>query len=186
MRRYQDQLIAIGYHGSSHVVATTVPDSIWDRMHAWYPAYYRPDTSMIDRRSIFTVTGDTLRGVGWVNGRPPSVGVGGTSLWAQEAVNAADTVLARPPEAFIDLTVTREADQVQVKVMVDSLIGRHQRLALRIALVEDTVRIRGGTTRRMHLYVNRLQARAQGYPLGLPISATRIREASAFRSGRRP
>jgi hypothetical protein len=176
-------LVIVGYHGGTSIPLANLADSAWQRFYAWYPypkplsidlGFGRKDLGpVMSRRSLVSATGDTLSGDvlwTWIDGR--RMPFYHDSLLVDKSIARVDSILATPPDAFVDLDVTREAGRIDVAIAVDSLRGSHQSVALRIVLFEDSVRVRGGTKRRVHLNVARSIARSEQYPLGLPISAT--------------
>jgi hypothetical protein len=106
-----------------------------------------------------------------VDGRSTSTAVS-SSMIADVTWARVDSQLVVPPDARVDLEVTRKDDRVLTTVKVDSIVGRRKHLALRIVLLEDTIRLRGGTIRRVFQNVVRGYARSDQLPLGLAIPST--------------
>jgi hypothetical protein len=181
----------IGYHGGINVPLSNVRDSTWRRQYAWYPSSYTKD-SFPDYARMGNLTRTVippsslpteypLTSVTWtINGRRTRLHGAESADIALVAGEAVDRALEKPPEAFVDLTVSRSKDSVKVSVMVDSVVGKSRRLALRIVLMEDTVRLRGGTNRRLYSNVLRDHAVTPELPLGLPLAAAPARTVHTF------
>jgi len=107
----------------------------------------------------------------WLNGLP-ALDPEGHVLERKYAQYAAeiDRLLSLPPEAIIAMRVTSRGGAVDVALTVDSIGASHRRVAARIVLVEDTVRVKGGTNRRLQYSVVRGAAQSPGLPMGLPLS----------------
>jgi hypothetical protein len=180
----------LGYHFDMPL--TSVADSMQFRMEGWYPSSWGlnyPQYSRVGRfknprvsvRSMISQEGDTANSYWHMNGprvrEPKDAGLedayfaGISPLITQLAASEADKWLDRLPSAFVDMTLTRTGNKIRTTVRVDSIYGHRERLALRIMMFEDTVRLMGGTNRRVHFNVVRRFAQTEQYPLGLPIAA---------------
>jgi hypothetical protein len=182
----------IGYHGGGSIPLANVRDSSWRRQYAWYPREGQRKSKLPDYARIGPVKQSILplssipkefqpTSITWtVNGRRTRREGHGPAAIAAVAIEAVERALARPPEASVDLTVARSSDSISVLVTVDSIVGIRRRLALRIVLLEDTVRLRGGTRSRLVSNVMRDHAVTPELPLGLPLAATRSTTLHTF------
>jgi hypothetical protein len=151
-------------------------------MEAWYPSTIEKDDPLgfgreflgpvVGTQSTFVQGAPRANGPTLVSGHPIPVGLGGTSTWAHQTAEMVDLELSKLPAAYLDLTVTKSGDSVRARVVVDSVeVSQRPPLAIRIVLVEDTVRLRGGTVRRVHVNVVRGFASAETFPLGIPVDS---------------
>jgi hypothetical protein len=173
----------LAFHYSPPIADMT--DSTDNRWSAWYPIHdsLTSDTfrgqrvPRIPMQTKVAANGDTLGNV-FVNGHglPPHHGVW-PPLQApgqrgyHTVVTVVDRELERPPEARVQLQVVPAGDRLTVQVAVGSIAGHHRRLALRIALVADTVRVRTGTEKRLYQNVVQAEAQSDSLSLGVPIDA---------------
>jgi len=189
-RRYHpEDVVTIAYHYDLPI--RREEDSVGERFRQWYPGlgtlrYTRTGRStIIPTRTIITPAGDTLDGVGWVDGFAPGGPVHWTErrerFWHANAVTLIERERARVPELSMRQDVTVEQDSLHVFVHFDSIPNRagHQ-LALRMVLLQDTVHIRGGTIRRLYLNVVRAEARSSALPLGVPLAPSRTAASVAY------
>jgi hypothetical protein len=180
-RRYDPtDVLPLAYHYSPPIMDGT--DSTDDRWYAWYPihetASFRGQRApRIPMQTKVAPDGDTLSNA-FVNGHglPPHHGAWPALQAPGErgyhtTVAVVDRELQRPPDARVQLQVVPEGDRLTVNVAVDSIRGRHQRLALRIAVVSDTVRVRTGTEKRIYQNVVRAEAQSDSLSMGVPIDA---------------
>lgn len=107
----------------------------------------------------------------WINGLPSLTPEPGSPQQSYESyVAQIDQALTLPPGAVLAMRVTHQGDQVDVRLIVDSVRAPSHRLAARIVLVEDTVRVMGATNRRLQYGVIRAVAHSPGLLLGIPLT----------------
>jgi hypothetical protein len=181
-RRYaSDQVITLAWHGHPPIVNQEQHDW-WGRYFAWYPSWAESSRGKVaDSRgkripihTLVTPAGDTLNGLTVVNGHGlPSQNKPWTTTRPaglyQRVVTQIDRERTRAPDAALKLSMVTKHDSVRVTVHVDSIHGKHSKLALRIVLVVDTVWKYGGNDRRIYTNVVQYAAHDDTLELGLPL-----------------
>jgi hypothetical protein len=178
----------LAYHFDTPLSDLT--DSIRYRLEGWYPSTWGlqyPQYAHVGRfknprvsvRSMITGN-DTAKSAWHMNGPrvfesresglSDALFAGTSPVIAQLAATEADKWLESAPNAWVELSLVRTGNRVKAAVKVDSIVGERNRLSVRIVLYEDTVRVRGGTNRRVYTNVVRRAAGNKDHSLGLPIS----------------
>jgi len=160
-------------------------DNVMDRFDAWYPRSWDTTHTSIARATLLTATGDTVRTLYHINGRGVPKPLAADSMtdsvaWRarpvlqtvyQRFTQQIDRELARPPAVRLRVEAAMRADTLVVTTRVDSLQGSRPALALRLVLIQDTVRVRMGTVRRLYFNVVRADAHAAPLSMGVPCPA---------------
>jgi hypothetical protein len=174
-RRYDaSEVVTLAWHGHPPLVAREGRHNWWKHIGRWYPSRYDTQTpSTIPFATLLKATGDTLSGRTVVNGHPIESASRPWTYTPQETyycptIDLIDRERTRAPEIVLGLDVRTVHDSVHVRVNMDSLRSTSRKLALRIALVVDTVWKRGGNPRR--IYTNVVQDAAHDDSLSLGLS----------------
>jgi hypothetical protein len=181
MQRYPtDAFVPLEYEYDSPPLSNEI-DPLLARITAWYPyptAYNKPNTPGVVRYDalppsdfVYSKGEYPLRiAAPWVNGLPtPYPMEEDLDRIYANYVQQIDRLLALPPQAELAMQVTQQGNMLNVALTVDSVRVSQHRLAARIALVEDTVRVQGATNRRLQYAVVRAEAQSPGLPMGIPL-----------------
>lgn len=177
LRRYaSDDVMLLTYYAREP--GGNITFRLDDHLDHWYRSLRDTSSGLGPPRRTLTTAGDTLEAGWWVNGRgtlaqrrPERADLPLESSGFQRVAQRIDEEFTRGPDAQIQVAVQPTGEQIRVQVQVDSIRGTHRTLALRLALVEDTMWIHTGTLRRVYHNVVRAAAATDRMSLGIPLPA---------------
>lgn len=175
-----DEFVVLSYQYSCPPLSNEVAP-VDTRLQAWYPLN-PTDTTTVRHGTLAPGSWGAMKPREpdpWINGLPAPAEHSSPLLTYQHDVADVDSILAMPPEAALRLTVTTQGPRVRVALAVDSVRATHHRVVARFVLMEDTVRMRGATTRRLHYGVVRAASQSPGLVLGVPLTFDAAGKASA-------
>lgn len=182
MQRYPaDAFVPLEYEYDSPPLSNEI-DPLLARVTTWYPyptTYNKPNRpGIIQYEALPPSDFEYIKGeyplriaAPWINGlaTPYPMEEDLDRIYANY-VQQIDRLLATPPQAALAMQVTQRGDVVDVALTVDSVRVPNHRLAARIELVEDTVRVVGATNRRLQYAVVRAATKSPGMPMGIPLT----------------
>jgi len=170
-----DHLLPLSYRmpGEDGPIMTLADPSANQRYVEWYPwdGASGNDTVHhgIPRQVYRGARGELLDGVR-IDGEPRIPKRPGLPHSFKDAyANAIDRELQRPPEAHLRVRAEQQWSTLTVTTFVDSLSLPRSRVALRLMLVRDTVRLNSGTVRRLMFNTVFAVSHSDGLSLGLPL-----------------
>jgi hypothetical protein len=167
-----DEFVVLSYQYSCPPLSNEVVP-VDTRLQDWYPINPTDSSETVRYGTLPAGSWGVMRPLSpdpWMNGLPAPIEHPAPLRTYQYDVAHVDSILATPPEAALRLVVTTQGPRVQAALTVDSVRATHRRVVARFVLMEDTVRMRGATTRRLHYGVVRAASQSPGLALGMPLT----------------